>query len=292
MKLILPTIALTLTLTYVCCDATVPLDDVSGGNSTANATRPLVSIKLTLFEEVAGHVRLNTYDVEIQDGDNLYQAMLKLEMVYPGNFSFNATYYGGLGHYIKGINGVFASVQNKLFWGLYIFNFFSDVGVDSYYPKNGDHIIWKYMRYFSFNVSVINTTDGDKVLGRYAMNYVNVGTSLYQAIIDLEKRTTQKFNFVTGAYPRIGHKIEAMQGLWADYERGLVWAVYNNDTFLGKTVDCVFPDEGDHIKFVYMEHEDMETAAPPTVESGSSKDIQQTGVTVILLSTLFVIYNS
>ncbi|XP_070555207.1 uncharacterized protein [Ptychodera flava] len=111
------------------------------------------------------------------------------------------------------------------------------------------------MRYFSANVSVIDTIHGNTTLGSYHLDYVNLGTPLYQMMKILEHRSQHKFNFVTSVYPRLGHYIEAIQGVWGDFERKLYWEIFNHEKPLETGVDCFIPDEGDHIKFKYTTYE-------------------------------------
>ncbi|XP_070555119.1 uncharacterized protein [Ptychodera flava] len=242
------------TLTFISCGVVVMHQDLLVKSETTNAGHPRVSINLTVFNDMT-HERDGQYTVSIYQVMNLYQAMLLLQREQPGKFCFYAIYDEEYGHYIEGINGVFASTGDKLFWGLYIFNVFSDKGVDSYYPQDGDHVIWKYMKYFSADVSVIDTIHGNGTLGSYHLDYVNLGTSLYQMMIRLESQSKHEFNFVTSVYARLGHYIEAIQGIWGDFDQKLYWAIYNHDDLLDKGVDCFIPEEGDHIKFKFMTYE-------------------------------------
>ncbi|XP_077995358.1 uncharacterized protein LOC144448890 [Glandiceps talaboti] len=226
---------------------------INGQNNSTDATEELVSVKLTVFDEInKPYERLGSYVTEVPSGSNAYDVMVKIEEENPGEFSFLATEFPGLGYYITAINGISENVDERLFWGFYIFNRFSDVGVSSYYPEDGDHIIWKYMTYLSVNVTIINQLDKDKVLGSYKLDYVNRGTSLYQVLLKLEDMTDHEFNFVTSTYARLGHYVEAIYDIWADMEKKLFWGIYNNDKFLDKGVDCFFPEHGDNIKFQFM----------------------------------------
>ncbi len=82
----------------------------------------------------------NKYDISVEKGATVYDAMTKLAS--NTSFSFGAKYYSGLGYFIDSINGI--KNGNGNYWAFYINGKYATVGVSSYQLSGGDNIKWRY----------------------------------------------------------------------------------------------------------------------------------------------------
>jgi len=82
-----------------------------------------------------------TYDISIEAGTSVYQAMQKLQNNNSENFSFHGQEYQSLGFFVDKINGIKNSPDK--YWIYYINNQKASVGVSKYILKSGDIITWK-----------------------------------------------------------------------------------------------------------------------------------------------------
>jgi len=99
-----------------------------------------------LSEEVKGifislQVLDKNYEIKIDDGGNVFEAMKKLQDEKEKGFSFNYKEYAGLGYFVDEINGIKGSAGK--YWIYYINGKQASTGILQYVVKNGDIIEWK-----------------------------------------------------------------------------------------------------------------------------------------------------
>ncbi|KAJ8031836.1 hypothetical protein HOLleu_25164 [Holothuria leucospilota] len=104
----------------------------------------VVLFTLEVVDLVHGGAPVTYNDVAVK-GENLYHAMCQLEAKPGSNFTFQSllTSYG---HYITVINGLSKDDANDNYWTIRIGNLdhWAPVGVDEFYPKQGDKYIFAF----------------------------------------------------------------------------------------------------------------------------------------------------
>lgn len=93
------------------------------------------NIKVTL------NVLDKTYNVNIKEGETVYDAMTNIQNVKENNFSFKSKEYPSLGIFINEINGIKGG--SGKYWIYYVNDKKASVGVSNYVLKSGDIISWK-----------------------------------------------------------------------------------------------------------------------------------------------------
>lgn len=81
------------------------------------------------------------YELEINEGSNVFEAMKKLQDEKENEFSFNYKEYPSLGVFVYEINGM--KGEAGAYWIYYVNEKEASVGVSSYILKEGDSILWK-----------------------------------------------------------------------------------------------------------------------------------------------------
>jgi len=103
-----------------------------------NTMEPNPSLgSFTLSIDFAGLKSNETKVIDINE-ENLFDLMLT---------HLNLTYenYSGLGHLITGIDGVISNRNlSNYFWIFYVNGERSNIGVDLFYPQDGDVVLWIY----------------------------------------------------------------------------------------------------------------------------------------------------
>ncbi|XP_077995702.1 cobalamin binding intrinsic factor-like [Glandiceps talaboti] len=116
--------------------------DLSGVNIYAET----ISVKISVITDVngSGETMLNV-DVPVET--SLYDIMMALSDKSDVDFSFEAP-DSLWGHYVQTINGISGDTETQYYWGIFA-NYHEplSVGVDHYYPKDDDHIYFKYVSY-------------------------------------------------------------------------------------------------------------------------------------------------
>lgn len=80
-----------------------------------------------------------SYQIQIKEGDTVYNAMQSLDDINK-SFSFGGKKYIGLGFFVNTINGIKGS--SGLYWIYYVNGEEASVGVSKYILKSGDIITW------------------------------------------------------------------------------------------------------------------------------------------------------
>ncbi|XP_033101260.1 uncharacterized protein LOC117104511 [Anneissia japonica] len=93
--------------------------------------------------------------IVVPSNSTLLQGMLVAQYEDgPGRFRFEATYHEQYGHFITSINGVENNHNNNSYYWM-VYDAHTDTllpcGVDSTYPENDAHFIWRYEEYIPNN---------------------------------------------------------------------------------------------------------------------------------------------
>lgn len=81
-------------------------------------------------------------DLAISEGDTV-QTLLEKAKQRGGISSIEFIDYPGAGKFVDSING-YKSGDNGKYWQYWVNNEYAQVGVDAYFVKNGDVILWKF----------------------------------------------------------------------------------------------------------------------------------------------------
>jgi len=97
------------------------------------------SLVLTKGSKVSLEVLEQKYQIEIQDGASVFEAMQQLEKDNSFNFKYRQTL--GLGAFVYNINNIEGSPGK--YWLYYVNGIKSPVGISNYILKAGDIISWR-----------------------------------------------------------------------------------------------------------------------------------------------------
>lgn len=122
------------------------LTTYSSTASVISSAKPS-TIKISLIVDSTTGTGPSTYVISVPPGASAYDAMVALASTSRAvttntPFSFEATYYSGLGYFISAINGV--KNAGGTYWTLYINGKYSTVGASSYRLLANDQIEWQY----------------------------------------------------------------------------------------------------------------------------------------------------
>jgi hypothetical protein len=130
---------------------TVP-EASSTNRSAATENEPVVvtvnnpqKIQVSLIVHGTSAVGTSTYLISMAPGASAYDAMVALASTTAGKadpFSFDATYYSGLGYFIMAIDG--QKNAGGLYWTLYVNGTYSPVGASDHVLSQNDRIEWRY----------------------------------------------------------------------------------------------------------------------------------------------------
>jgi hypothetical protein len=114
-------------------------------SDTTSEIMPEIGPK-ALFEEannvaVSLQVLDKKYELEINEGANVFDAMKKLQETKKNEFSFKYKEYPGMGVFVYEINGM--KGKRGAYWIYYVNEKEASVGVSSYTLSEGDSILWK-----------------------------------------------------------------------------------------------------------------------------------------------------
>nr|XP_002734140.1 PREDICTED: uncharacterized protein CG3556-like [Saccoglossus kowalevskii] len=107
-----------------------------------NSSEDTITVNITVIDAVNNGNTLASYSVNAPPKTSLYSIMEGIT-----DLTFEAT-DSAWGHYIQSMFGIRSDNVKQTYWAIYK-NYLETlaVGVDDYYPEDGDHVIFKFVNY-------------------------------------------------------------------------------------------------------------------------------------------------
>ncbi|XP_077864822.1 uncharacterized protein LOC144350619 [Saccoglossus kowalevskii] len=107
----------------------------------------LISMSISVINVLDDNNKLGAFSFYVASGYNLYSIMQGLKIFSHGDFKYVVKMEPPLGHFIESMYGIKGDNVAKTYWSISNHDEQLSVGVDDYYPENGNQIFFKFISY-------------------------------------------------------------------------------------------------------------------------------------------------